>query len=83
MTLHLFCVQNLKKKKDRPTDSPDFQAKRANKPFIFLGRMSNKLLKILTETNKQTKNLGNLDTLNLVKDLGDWCINKSRFSAVK
>ena len=36
MTLHLLCVQ-IKKKKDRPTDPPDFEAKRANKSFIFLG----------------------------------------------
>ena len=26
-----------KKKKNRPTDPPHFQAKRANKPYIFLG----------------------------------------------
>ena len=38
-TAFLLC-QDLKKKGkkiDRPTDPPDFQAKRANKPFIFLG----------------------------------------------
>ena len=37
-TAFLLC-QDLKKKKkeDWPTDPPDFQAKRANKPFIFLG----------------------------------------------
>ena len=41
--LHFLCVQIKKKKKKRdekidlPTDPPDFQAKRANKPFIFLG----------------------------------------------
>ena len=28
-----------KKKKDWPTDPPNFQAKRANKRFIFLGLM--------------------------------------------
>ena len=28
-------------KKDRPTDPPKFQAKRANKPFIFLGHWLN------------------------------------------
>ena len=33
MILHFFCIK--KKKKDRPTDPPNFQAKRANKPFIF------------------------------------------------
>ena len=37
-TAYFFCVQNFKKKKQsRPTDPPNFQAKRANKPFIFLG----------------------------------------------
>ena len=30
-------VSRFKKKKDWPTDPPNFQAKRANKPFIFLG----------------------------------------------
>ena len=43
--LHFFCTQILKrkkeKKKDRPTDPPDFRAKRANKPFIFLDLMQN------------------------------------------
>ena len=29
--------ENLKKKKDQPTDPPNFQAKRANKQFISLG----------------------------------------------
>ena len=28
-----------KKKKDQPTNPPNFRAKRANKPFIFLGRI--------------------------------------------
>ena len=36
MILRFICVQiYIKKKKDRPTDPPKFQAKRANKPFIF------------------------------------------------
>ena len=40
MILHFFCVQIKKKKKSyQPTDPPDFQAKRANRPFIFLGLM--------------------------------------------
>ena len=39
---HTNCISSVsrlkkKKKKDQPTDPPDFQAKRANKPFIFLG----------------------------------------------
>ena len=33
--LNFFCVQIKKKKKDWPTDPLYFQAKRANKPFIF------------------------------------------------
>ena len=38
MVLHFFCIQIFNgEKKDRPTDLPDFWAKRANKPFIFLG----------------------------------------------
>ena len=41
MILYFFCVQILKKKKrqkkDQPTNPPNFQAKRANKPFIVLG----------------------------------------------
>ena len=70
MTLHFFCVQNLKKKKkkkkDRPADPPDFQLKKANKPFIFLGLISVKykgrhatLIKVLrirsSEIPKSTK----------------------------
>ena len=36
-TVFLLCPDLKKKerKKNRPTDPPDFQAKRANKPFIF------------------------------------------------
>ena len=30
-------IKNKKQKNDRPTDPPDFQAKRASKPFIFSG----------------------------------------------
>ena len=33
MVMHFLCIQ----KKDWPIDPPDFWAKRANKPFIFLG----------------------------------------------
>ena len=36
--LYFFCIQ-VKKKNDGPTDPPNFQAKRTNKPFIFLGLM--------------------------------------------
>ena len=36
-TALFLCPDLKKKKKDRPTDPPDFQAKRANKPLIFLG----------------------------------------------
>ena len=30
--------QKQKKKNDQPTDPPNFQAKKANKPLFFLGR---------------------------------------------
>ena len=46
MILHFFSVQNLKKKKkkkDQPTDHPNFQAKRANKPFIFFKALALKV----------------------------------------
>ena len=33
MILQIICVQI--RKKNQPTDPPNFQAKRANKPFIF------------------------------------------------
>ena len=42
MILHIMYVQikskkKKRKKKDWPTDPPNFRAKRTNKPYIFLG----------------------------------------------
>ena len=34
-TVFLLCPDLRRKEKDQPTDLSDFQAKRANKPFIF------------------------------------------------
>ena len=52
------CVSRLKeKKKDRPTDPPNFQANRANKPFIFLG------LRIRTKEGFHHKQVLSIDTV--------------------
>ena len=44
----LYCISSTsrlkkKKKKDRPTDPPNFQVKRANKTFTFLGPINSEL----------------------------------------
>ena len=40
-----------KKRIDRPTDPPDFQAKRANKPFIFIFFFGLMALETFVETS--------------------------------
>ena len=53
MILHFFCVQILKKK--LPTDPPNFQVKRANKPLFFKALSHMSLYDVYTEWKKQNK----------------------------
>ena len=59
------CVKK-KKKKNRPTDPSNFQAKRANKPFIFLGLILKSALfsgQALTQNYSVQQNIFKLELL--------------------